>query len=110
MPRRPPARLLRALVVGLLAAGIAGLLAAAGTLDGLERDALGTRYDVRGPRAAPDVIVVGIDEDAAVRFPFSRALHARAIRGLLAAGARAIAYDVQFSTPRDRAGDGPATS
>jgi len=105
MPRRPPARLLRALVVGLLAAGIAGLLAAAGTLDGLERDALGTRYDVRGPRAAPDVIVVGIDEDAAVRFPFSRALHARAIRGLLAAGARAIAYDVQFSTPRDRAGD-----
>jgi adenylate cyclase len=63
------------------------------------------RYQVRGTHSAPDVVVVGIDEDAAVQFPFSRAVHARAIRRLLAAGARAVAYDVQFSTPRDRPGD-----
>lgn len=105
MPRRPPARLLRALVVGLLAAGVAGGLVATGTLDGVERDALDARYDLRGTRTAPDVIVVGIDEDAAAQFPFSRARHARAIRHLLAAGARTIAYDVQFSNPRDRRGD-----
>ncbi|MBS1870752.1 MAG: adenylate/guanylate cyclase domain-containing protein [Actinobacteria bacterium] len=105
MPRRPPARLVRTLVVGLLAAGLAGLLAATGTLAGAERSLLDARYHVRGAHPAPDVVVVGIDEDAAARFPFSRALHARVITQLLAAGARAIAYDVQFSTPRDRAGD-----
>ena len=38
MPRRPPARLLRALVVGLLAAAIAGGVAAAGALDRFEGD------------------------------------------------------------------------
>ena len=101
MPRRPPARLLRALAVGLLAAGLAGLLAATGTLAGFERDALDERYQVRGTHATPDVVVVGIDEDTlAVDFPFRRALHARAIRALLAADARAIAYDVQFSDAR----------
>jgi adenylate cyclase len=107
MPRRHPARLLRALVVGLLAAGIASGLIATGTLAGLERDALDARYDVRGTHATPDVVVVGIDEDttATLDFPFSRAQHARAIRTLLAADAQAIAYDVQFSTPRDRPGD-----
>ena len=44
MSRRPPARLTRALAVGLLAAGIAGLLVATGTLAGFERDALDERY------------------------------------------------------------------
>jgi adenylate cyclase len=107
MPRRPPARLARALVVGLLAAGVAGLLVATGTLAGFERDTLDERYHVRGTHTAPDVVVVGIDEDtaAALDFPFSRRFHARAIRRLLAAGPRAIAYDVQFSSPRDRPGD-----
>ncbi|MGN6188466.1 MAG: CHASE2 domain-containing protein [Conexibacter sp.] len=107
MPWRPPARLVRALVVGALAAGIAGLLAATGLLAGFERTALDARYQVRGTHAAPDVVVVGIDEAtlAEHELPFSRALHARVIRTLLAADARAVAYDVQFSSARDRAGD-----
>lgn len=107
MPRRPPARLLRALVVGLAAAGIASLLTTTGTLGGLERDALDARYRIRDAQPARDVVVIGIDEDttATLDFPFSRAHHARAIRALLDAGARGVAYDVQFSTPRDRAGD-----
>jgi adenylate cyclase len=99
MPRRRPARLLRALVVGLLAAGAAGGLVATGTLDGFERDTLDTRYQVRGTHRTPDVVVVGIDEDAAANlgFPFRRIFHARVVRALLAAGARVVAYDVQFS-------------
>jgi adenylate cyclase len=107
MPRRPPARLARALVVGLLAAGLAGLLVATGTLAGFERNSVDERYHVRGTHSAPDVVVVGIDEATLARheWPFSRALHARVIRTLLAANARAVAYDVQFSSASDRPSD-----
>jgi adenylate cyclase len=107
MPRRPPARLTRALAVGLVAAGVAGLLAANGTLAGPERALLDERYQLRGTHASPDVMVVGIDEDTLAQheWPFSRTLHARAIRALLAADARTVAYDVQFSSASDPAGD-----
>jgi adenylate cyclase len=107
MPRRLPARLARALVVGLVAAGLAGLLVATGTLAGFERDSVDERYQLRGAHSAPDVVVVGIDEDAVANlgFPFRRALHARAIGALLAAGARTVAYDVQFAGGSSRRGD-----
>jgi adenylate cyclase len=107
MPRRPPARLARALVVGLLATGLAGLLVATGTLAGFERSTVDERYQVRGTQPAPDVVVVGIDEDTTANYgyPLRRTLHARAIDALLAAGARTVVYDVQFSDPKDRAGD-----
>ncbi|HZV75989.1 MAG TPA: adenylate/guanylate cyclase domain-containing protein [Conexibacter sp.] len=99
MPRRPPARLARALVVGLVAPAAAGLLLVSGVLGGFERNLVDERYQLRGTHPTPDVVVVGIDEDtvANLDFPFHRALHARAIRALLAAGARAVAYDVQFA-------------
>jgi adenylate cyclase len=107
MPRRPPARLTRALVAGLAAAAAAGLLAVGGVLAGFERDLVDHRYQVRGMHSAPDVVVVGIDEDTAAArpYPFARALHARAIDTLLADGARAVAYDVQFSEAKRRADD-----
>jgi adenylate cyclase len=103
MPRRPPARLVRALVVGVLAAGAAGLLVATGTLAGFERNSLDERYRVRGSHPAPDVVMVGIDEATAAKlgFPFPRRLHAQAIRALLRARPRTLAYDVQFSDPKD---------
>lgn len=105
MPRRPPARLLRALAVGLAAAAVAAL--ASGLLAPWERDTVDARYDVRGPHSAPDVVVVGIDEDttAHLGFPFRRHLHAQAIGALLAAGARKVAYDVQFSEAKRRDDD-----
>lgn len=98
---------MRALVVGLLAAGLAGLLVATGTLAGFERNSVDERYQVRGTHPAPDVVVVGIDEDTTANYgyPLRRTLHARAIGALLAAGARTVVYDVQFSDPKDRAGD-----
>jgi adenylate cyclase len=98
----------RAIAVGLVAAALAGLLAAAGVLDGSERSLLDRRYQLRSDHPARDVVVVGIDEDtkSSLGFPFPRRTHARAIRALLAAGARAVAYDVQFSEPSsDPAGD-----
>ncbi len=100
-------RLLRAIVVGLVAVAVTAGLTAAGVLDGFEHSLVDQRYELRDEHAAPDVAVVGIDEDtyASLGFPFRRALHARAIRALLAAGARAVAYDVQFSEPSDRPAD-----
>lgn len=110
MPRRPPARLLRALAVGLAAAAAAGGLAAAGALERSEHDLLDARYALRGTQQQPpDVAVVAIDEATFERlplaWPFPRWVHARVIDRLLAAGARGVAYDVQFSEPRNRAHD-----
>lgn len=51
----------------------------------------------------PDVVLVAIDPQslrAAPEWPWSRTMHARAIRRLHGAGARAIAFDIDFSTAR----------
>ena len=108
MPRRPPARLLRALVVGLLAAGAAGGLALidGGPVERAELSLVDARFAVRGAEPAPpDVVVVRIDgttyDQLRLSWPFPRSVHARAIHTLLRAGARAVLYDVQFSEPRD---------
>ncbi len=102
-------RLLRALVVGLLAAALTVAVSAAGALDRVEDALVDARFDVRGSQGPPeDVVVVGIDERTFERlnrrWPFRRAIHAEAIAALRAAGARTIVYDVQFSegSPRPR--------
>jgi adenylate cyclase len=97
-------RLPRALLVGLLAAAAAGALAATGALDRVEANLVDQRFELRGSQGPPpDVAVVAIDEATFGRldqpWPFPRSLHARAIRALLAAGAREVVYDVQFSEP-----------
>lgn len=103
-------RPLRALIVGVAAAALAGAVAATGLLDRIEASSVDQRFDVRGSQGAPeDVVVVGIGEKTFERlrlqWPFPRRLHARAIDELLAAGARAVVYDVQFSEPSDPADD-----
>lgn len=53
-------------------------------------------------RALPDVAVVTIDPRslrASEAWPWKRSLHARAVERLEAAGARAIAFDIDFSSP-----------
>ncbi len=111
MPRRPPARLLRALVIGLLAAAAAGALALihGGPEQRVEQSLVDARYSVRGEHAMPDVVVVDIDQPTFghldLQWPFPRRLHAQAIRALLRAGARTIAYDVQFSEPSNGSDD-----
>jgi adenylate cyclase len=103
MPRRPPARLLRALAVGLVAAAVAGGLAVVDALDRPEHDLVDARYGLRGEHPAPDVAVVDIDQDSfgrlQLQWPFPRWAHAQAIDALLAAGAKTVVYDVQFTEP-----------
>lgn len=111
MSRRPPARLLRALVVGLLAAGVAGGVALlhGGPEERIEQSLVDARFAVRGEHALPDVVVVDVDEDTLarldMRWPYPRWVHAQATRQLLRAGARTVEYDVEFAErsnhPRD---------
>jgi HD-GYP domain-containing protein (c-di-GMP phosphodiesterase class II)/CHASE2 domain-containing sensor protein len=56
----------------------------------------------------PDALIVAIDPQslrAVPDWPWSRHLHAEAVRRLHAAGAKAIAFDVDFSSPRDAGAD-----
>ena len=60
------------------------------------------RFSIRGEHAAPDVVVVGIDartNQVVARFPFRRTVHARVIDRLRRAGAKVIAYDIEFTAP-----------
>jgi CHASE2 domain-containing sensor protein len=72
-------------------------------LEPLEREALKTRFDVRGSEPAKGFLVVGIDartfDELEIQWPFRRRLHARVVRYLHEAGAREIVYDVQFTEP-----------
>jgi HD-GYP domain-containing protein (c-di-GMP phosphodiesterase class II) len=74
----------------------------------LENNTLNTRFGVRGAVHAPsDVVVVAVDDrtfsDLGLQWPFPRNLHAKVIDLLRADGARAIAYDVQFTEPSNSA-------
>jgi adenylate cyclase len=103
-------RSVRALLVGVVAAVVAATLAGTAPLERAELYAIDTRFEVRGSQGPPpDVVVVGIGESTfqalGERWPFPRRVHAQAIDALLAAGARAVAYDVQFSEPSDSPAD-----
>jgi adenylate cyclase len=69
---------------------------------GADLETVDTRFAVRGEQPANDVVVVAIDTKTLTefgRFPFRRTRHANVIRRLTRAGARVIAYDVQFTEP-----------
>jgi adenylate cyclase len=75
-------------------------------LGSLESSSVDARFAIRGTQpASPDVAVVAIDDvtfsELGLRWPFPRSYHARAIDSVRRAGARVIAYDVQFSEPSD---------
>ena len=96
--------------VGLAAAAIAFGADAAGILRSQEQSTVDVRFSLRGSQGAPnDVVVVGIDDvtfnDLHARWPFPRRLHARVIDRLRKAGAKVIAYDVQFTEPTDAVDD-----
>jgi adenylate cyclase len=91
------------LLVALVAAGLWIATYAAGGLSVLELDAVDARFSVRPDRSPHQVAFVAIDDvtfsDLNERWPFPRSLHARLIDRLERAGARTIAYDVQFTEP-----------
>jgi adenylate cyclase len=98
-------RLAAAPAVALAAAALALAAGAVGALAGLEGEAIDARFAVRGERPVKDVAVVAIDDttfdELQRRWPFPRSLHGRVIDRLRKAGARQIAYDVQFTEPSD---------
>lgn len=91
--------------------GLVGLAAAATPVarDLEERLGLDGLFRVRGPRTPPaEVVVVSIDRESADHFrlpnephKWPRALHARLVDRLHAAGAAVIVFDVLFKDERD---------
>ena len=106
-------RRLRLIIFTVVAASLTGLVIAAyagGVMDGAELDTIDQRFNIRGSNGAPDdVVVVGIDDvsfgELDQQWPFPRRLHGQAIDALRKAGAKTIAYDIQFSEPSNPADD-----
>src|SRR5881397_4065416 len=104
-------RLALFLAVGFAATGLALLaygahLFAAGSgwdvFGNLELSSVDTRFSIRGKQdVPPNIVVVKIDERTFgvldEPWPFRRSLHARLMRVLKRAGAKVIAFDIQFS-------------
>ena len=95
-----------------VAVAMIGIVCAAyvtGLFDRAERATVDARFAVRGELQTPtDVVVVAIDDvtfnELGVQWPFPRSLHAKVIDAVVADGAEAVAYDVQFTeetSPRE---------
>jgi len=99
--RRPSFPALAGVALLAIAAGTAAL--ETGALDGLERETLKARFEIRGAQRPSDIVIVGVDADSfselRVQWPFKRRLHARVVRRIYAARPDAIVYDVQFTEP-----------
>ena len=113
MRRRAWQKRKRVLLAAVTAATIGlGLLAyATGLLYPLEAQSIDARFSIRGPRPAlvKDFAVVAVDEETfnqlRQNWPFPRRYHAVVIDHLLAAGAKVIAFDIQFTQRTDVADD-----
>jgi CHASE2 domain-containing sensor protein len=95
--------------VGLVAVALALVASASHALRPIEQTTIDTRFSIEGASAAPNNIVL-VDIDAATvgaldGFPFHRRYHASVIDRLVAGGARAIGYDVEFVTQTDATDD-----
>jgi adenylate cyclase len=97
-------RLMLFLGVGLSLLGFSLVAYATDVFGGTERDTIDARFSIRGTEDPnPGVVVVAIDDvtfgDLKRRWPFPRSFHAQVVDRLTAAGAKVIAYDVQFTEP-----------
>ena len=106
--------LLAAVTAATIALGVLAYFA--GLLYPLEAHSVSTRFSIRGSRPAlvKDFVVVGVDESSFDYFrnrsmpsnwPFVRRYHAVVINHLLAAGAKVIAFDIEFTQPTDARDD-----
>jgi adenylate cyclase len=99
--RRLRALLLLASAAAISVLGLLGL--ASNALRRADLSTVNMRFSVRGAQPVPkDVALVAIDEKTyhdlpGLTFPFDRHLHATVLRNLEKAGAKVIAYDVQFT-------------
>ena len=98
----------RGIVAGAGAAAAAAVLFAGGGT-GLENDLRAVRNAVRSHPASGEVHIVEIDKrsiDAIRKWPWPRRYHAQAVDRLVAAGAKSIAFDVDFSSESNPVDDG----
>jgi HD-GYP domain-containing protein (c-di-GMP phosphodiesterase class II) len=102
-PRGNRRRVRPVAVAALIAVSLTAGAQLTGMLGSLERTSVTTRFALRHVEAPSGIVIVKIDDttfgDLRRRWPFPRSLHARVIDRLHAAGAKAIAYDVQFTEP-----------
>ena len=92
------------LVNAVILTGLVVVAYALDVLDGPELDTIDARFEIRGDQGpAEDVVVVEIDDvsfsELGETWPFPRSLHAQAVERLRRAGAKVIAYDIQFTEP-----------
>jgi EAL domain-containing protein (putative c-di-GMP-specific phosphodiesterase class I)/CHASE2 domain-containing sensor protein len=96
-------------VFALLLGGALGLALILGGIGaGLEKAGADLRSGYAVHRASGAVAVVEIDGKSIAafrRWPWPRTIHAQLVDRLRAAGAKQIAFDVDFSSPSDAAGD-----
>ncbi len=91
------------LLVSALLIAAAGVIAQeTNALRRLDYSSVNKRFDIRGSQGAPkDVAIVAVEDktfsELNSQWPFSRKYHARVIEQLTKAGAKTIAYDVQFT-------------
>jgi adenylate cyclase len=100
------------ILLALIAVGIAALLSATPALTPFENWSLDRRLSLRGERAPnPDVVVVAINQPSldalGERWPIGRRHYAELIDGLSHAGARAIAFTLEFDVKTTPADDTP---
>jgi adenylate cyclase len=100
-------RLRTSLLLGaaVLVVGITLALDLTDALQRLESTTVNERFAIRGREKPPnDVVVVAIDDktldELDQQWPYRRSTHARVIRNLSKAGAKVIAYDVEFTQPQ----------
>lgn len=96
--------------IAVLAAAIGIAAYATDLFRGIELDTMDTRFAIRGDQAPPEELVVVEVDDVSFgeldeQWPFPRSLHGDLIDRLTDAGARAVAYDVQFTEPTSVAED-----
>jgi PAS domain S-box-containing protein len=87
---------------------IVGLFHRAGVLDPLEHQWSDARQRLLTRSATSEIVIVAIDASSLQRigiWPWPRDLHARVLDRLVAAGARIVAFDVDFSARSTAAGD-----
>jgi adenylate cyclase len=108
--RRARLRVTLFLAAGVAAAGVMLGLYALDALKSLELRSVDTRFSVRGTQKQPDdLAVVAIDtktfNDLKVQWPFPRRYHAAVLDQLRKDGAKAVAFDVQFTEPTNQRDD-----
>ena len=93
-------QLIQALGIAALGWVVVAGLSLSGALDGFDLKLLDLRLRLRGERAASDAIAIVAVDDATIRsygrWPLPRDSYALLIASLVEAGARAVAFDLQF--------------